>query len=128
MSERPQTEKPSDDQTALDVQGALKRMGGRKAIYTRALQNFKYECAKSHEAIVQDLAAGDRETASRTAHSVKGVASTIGAVSLSQAAAELEGVIKHEDPTIDGVLEDFKIKLKETVRTVDGVLAAESRR
>lgn len=126
MSENLPTEKPSDGPTVLDVQGALKRLGGRKTIYTRTLQSFKLECTGSHTAISRDLAAGDREKASRTVHSVKGVASTIGAVGLSHVAAKLEGVIRREDQGVGGLLDEFRIKLEQTLRAVDEVLKAET--
>jgi two-component system sensor histidine kinase/response regulator len=117
---------PPDDKAVLDVQGALKRLGGRRQIYLKALKNFSPECAQAHESIARHLAAGDREAASLMGHSVKGMAATIGAVGLSQAAAELEKAIRQESPGIGDLLSSFKNALEQTLESIDEFLKAES--
>lgn len=120
--------KPSDDQGVLDVQGALKRLGGRKQIYVTALRQFstQIEYAKAHEIIARHMAADDRAAASHMAHSVKGAATTIGAVGLAQITAELETAIKDEGQDIDDSLKKFKSQLKQTQEAIDGFLEAEN--
>lgn len=91
--ERLQDRRPSDDLVVLDVDGALKRLGGREYIYHKVVQKFMPEFGKAPEAMIDYLAAGDVESAKRTAHSLKGAAAGIGAMALSQAADKAEKAI-----------------------------------
>lgn len=98
----------------LDVEGALKRLGGRKAIYLKALKRFDLEYGRAYESVNEDLAAGAREAAVRTVHTVKGTAATIGATELNRLAAKLEKVIGHgeEDPsTLLDALKDELVRI-----------------
>ncbi len=88
-----QVSEPSHDLAVLDVPGALKRLGGREHIYLKVVKHFMPEFGKSPEAITNYLAAGDIVSAQRTAHSLKGSAASIGAMALSQVAAEAEKAI-----------------------------------
>jgi CheY-like chemotaxis protein/two-component sensor histidine kinase len=88
-----QDSRPSHDLAVLDVQGALKRLGGREYIYLKVVQKFMPEFTKAPEAMTDSLAAGDDESAKRTAHSLKGAAAGIGAMALSQAADKAEKAI-----------------------------------
>jgi CheY-like chemotaxis protein/HPt (histidine-containing phosphotransfer) domain-containing protein len=90
---RRQVSEPSHDLAVLDVPGALKRLGGREHIYLKVVKHFMPEFGKSPEAITNYLAAGDIVSAQRTAHSLKGSAAAIGAMALSQIAAEAEKAI-----------------------------------
>jgi CheY-like chemotaxis protein/HPt (histidine-containing phosphotransfer) domain-containing protein len=125
-SNRLQAGGTSDDHTALDVQGALKRIGGRSQIYVQVLKKFAPEFGKAHEVIRRYLAAHDKEAASRMAHSVKGAAAAIGAVRLSPVAAKLETAIKNEGPDIDVLLSDFNSELEQALKAVDRFLKTES--
>jgi HPt (histidine-containing phosphotransfer) domain-containing protein len=83
----------SHDLAALDVQGALKRLGGREYIYLKVVQKFMPEFGNASEVISGYLATGDVASAKRTAHSLKGASASIGAMALSQAASEAEKAI-----------------------------------
>ncbi|MGD9007110.1 MAG: Hpt domain-containing protein [Desulfobacteraceae bacterium] len=91
--ERLQDSRPSDDLVVLDVQGALKRLGGREYIYLKVIQKFMPEFSEAPEAMIDYLATGDVESAKRTAHSLKGAAAGVGAMALSQAADKAEKAI-----------------------------------
>lgn len=74
----------------LDIEAAMKRMGGKVPTYQRLVGNFIKEIsdlpgrmqALIHEGRTQDLA--------RQAHSLKGLAGTLGIASLSRLAAQME--------------------------------------
>lgn len=102
----------SNDLAILDVWGALKRLGGRENIYLRVVQKFIPEFGKSPEAIVDDLAAGDIESAKRTAHSLKGAAAGIGAIALSQAADKAEKAIAGKEADWQEALTSVKNELE----------------
>ncbi len=115
----------ADATAVLDVQGALKRLGGRKDIYLTVLREFAPECAKADQIIHQSLDAGDRQTATRKAHSVKGVAATIGAAGLTQAVAKLQKMIEHNGGSIDDQMKDFQSELRLALQAVEGILSSE---
>lgn len=102
-----QSRVPPDSSEALDVQGALNRLGGRKQLYDELLKKFIPECGKAHETISRHLAAGDMTAARRTAHTVKGASAAIGATVLSRAAEEIEKRIRHPPNNLSPYLMRF---------------------
>ena len=74
--------------------GGLRRTGGNRKRYETLLRKFAEQQASTVDAIEAALAAGDAATAERAAHSLKGAAATLGASSLSEAAARAEVAIK----------------------------------
>ena len=78
----------------VDVRAGLKRTGSDRRRYERLLRKFAEQEANTVEAIRAALEIGDPATAERAAHSLKGAAGTLGATSLSQAAALAETAIK----------------------------------
>ncbi|MCS6993833.1 MAG: PAS domain S-box protein [Anaerolineales bacterium] len=81
----------------LDTASALKRLGGNQALYARLLQMFQTENAHTIENIRRAWQTGSTEEARRLAHTLKGVAVTIGANRLAQAAKELETSLLQND-------------------------------
>ena len=75
----------------LDVAAGLRAANGRMDLYSRLLSRF----IRSSEAAVaaEALAAGDHVTARRAAHTLKGVAATLGASGLREGAAALEATL-----------------------------------
>ena len=82
----------------IDVRAGLKRTGGNRKRYEALLRKF----ADQQAGTVDDHAGGASPsampaTAERAAHSLKGAAGTLGAVSLSEAAAIAESAIRTKD-------------------------------
>ena len=76
----------------IDVDDALKRIGGNMGLYKRLLGNF---LAGDHIAPLANAAnSGDYEEASRLAHTLKGVCANLSLIKLRILSAELEEVIK----------------------------------
>ena len=84
----------------LDVAAGLRAANGRLSLYLRLLAKF----AESHDAalIVAALEGGDRTTALRVAHTLKGVSATLGANHLRALAAELEAELTPADALAAG--------------------------
>jgi len=83
----------------LDTESGLARCGGNLVVYRKILRKFCETQADSPRRIREALAAGDRTTAEREAHTLKGVAGNIGADSVQVAATALEVCIKQDtDP------------------------------
>jgi HPt (histidine-containing phosphotransfer) domain-containing protein len=78
------------------------------------LRQFSVEQADAPRQIARLLEAGDRATAERTAHTVKGVAANLGATTVRSAAGELEKALNESaDP----------VRLEELRRQLEAVLA-----
>src|SRR4029079_12772373 len=78
----------------IDVRSGLKRTGGQRERDETLLRKFAEQQLGATEAMRVALSGGDAATAERTAHSLKGSAGTLGAVTLSDAAAKAETAIK----------------------------------
>ena len=74
----------------INVDAGLEFCGGRMPSYRRLLGRFCELKTGATQELLEALKAGDRETAERVAHSMKGVASTLGAFALSRVSEELE--------------------------------------
>lgn len=76
----------------VDVAAGLARLQGNEGLYGRILHGFAVDQAQfvhDYRTAVQE---GDWQQAKMRAHSLKGLAGTLGAAQLAQAAAELESV------------------------------------
>jgi len=104
------------DIRGIEVRSGLKRTGGNHQRYETLLRKFAEQQADAVEAMRAALSTGDAATAERAAHSLKGAAGTLGAVSLAEVATEAETAIK----TGRGVPE----ALKSLSLSLDPVLAA----
>lgn len=78
----------------VDLVGGLRRMLGRDAFYLDLLRKFAFThqewAAELHAAVELE----DWTRAERCAHTLKGTASNLGAVAISQAAGTLEGLLR----------------------------------
>ncbi len=81
----------------IDVRAGLKRTGGNRQRYETLLRKFAEQQAETVEAMRAALSIGDAATAERAAHSLKGAAGTLGAVSLAEAAASAESAVQDRE-------------------------------
>jgi len=77
----------------LDTQDGLTRVAGNRKLYLKLLRQFIEQQANAPAQIADQIKAGDRATAERRAHTVKGVAANLGAKAVQSAASELEKAI-----------------------------------
>jgi CheY-like chemotaxis protein len=82
----------------LDVAAGLRSVRGKLPSYARLLRKFVLAHGNDMAALRAQCESGDRESARRTAHTLKGTAGTLGAVRLQGMAAELEAAIRDSDP------------------------------
>ena len=78
------------DMPGLSVQNALKNLGGNESLYKKLLNRFVESYEHFPLRLSEALAAGDQQLAVRLAHTVKGVAANLGALSLASVAGDLE--------------------------------------
>jgi PAS domain S-box-containing protein len=89
-----------DDFPALpgvDVEDARKRLRGNGKMYRRLMQLFLEDQSEAGTVIASFLASGDRNSAQRAAHNLKGLAANLGAAEVKNVAQALEQAIRHED-------------------------------
>jgi signal transduction histidine kinase/CheY-like chemotaxis protein len=78
----------------IDTKSALRRAGGNRMRYEALLQKFAGQSASAVTEIRAALAAEDRQTAARAAHSLKGAAANLGVTSIAELAAKAEAAIQ----------------------------------
>ena len=82
----------------IDLVDGLKRVAGNRPLYRNLLLKFRQSQADAAQEIRQALAAGDRQRAERIAHTIKGIAGSIGAKELQAAAAAVEQRVRDANP------------------------------
>ena len=108
----------------LDVKTGLSRVLNKRDLYERLLGQFASGPESQTVETVQDLLSeGDREGAVRAAHSLKGVAGTLGADELQERAAALEAALKEEHP--EAQLEPLLVRVGEELsRMIEAIRCA----
>jgi PAS domain S-box-containing protein len=74
----------------VDAAVALKRLGGRQALYERMVRSFMADAPAELQALSLHLAAGRRDDAARVLHTLRGLAGTVGASALAEATGAQE--------------------------------------
>jgi two-component system sensor histidine kinase/response regulator len=85
-------------QSGLDVTGALRRLLGDHRLYASMLRRFADRQRAFAPQIIGMLDAGDVGDAERLAHTLKGLASNLGAGPLSREAGALESLLRERAP------------------------------
>jgi two-component system, sensor histidine kinase and response regulator len=88
----PEPELPRID--GIDIRSGMARTGGKRDQYMKLLSGFAGRHDGDADAIAAALTAGDHALAQRVAHTLKGVAGTIGAGDLAEAAASVEAGLR----------------------------------
>jgi signal transduction histidine kinase/DNA-binding response OmpR family regulator/HPt (histidine-containing phosphotransfer) domain-containing protein len=78
----------------LDQASGLRRVMGKRSRYVSMLRNFASAEAGTVAEIRRAVAAADRQTAQRLAHTLKGLAGNIGASRLQAAARDVEAALR----------------------------------
>jgi signal transduction histidine kinase/CheY-like chemotaxis protein len=109
----------------LDVAAGLARTGGRMRLYTSLLRRFVAEFGSFGEQVRSMLSEQKYEDASRLAHSLAGVAASLGAASVADAARRLEQALNRKVAS-DDPLAAAEAKLRPLMRALAGCLAGET--
>ena len=109
----------------FQVSEGVNRVGGSVEAYKRLVRKFAENQANAVNEIRSAIQTGDGELAVRTAHSLKGAAGALGAVSVQEAAAQLETELKagaeNADPSLIDALADT---LEHTIETIKASLGS----
>ncbi|MDP3650328.1 MAG: PAS domain S-box protein [Rhodoferax sp.] len=116
------------DIPGLDTQLGLRRVMGKQALYLSLLRKFVAGHQSGLAPLAQALAAGDRATAERLAHTLKGVAGNIGASALQADMAQVEAALREhrESAHIEALMAPPAAVLAELLAQLHAKLPAES--
>lgn len=81
-------------QGGIDVPAGLRRVAGNRALYNQLLNRFAQQHRDAVRQLLDALARDARQDAERIAHSLKGVASNLGAQALADQAAAVEHALR----------------------------------
>lgn len=89
------------DLPGFDSAAALKLLGNNAKLYVNVLKRFQAQYSSSYEGLADTILHGENwDDIQREAHTIKGLAGTIGHPGLQQAARDLELTIK-DKPSVD---------------------------
>ena len=99
----------------VDVERGLARVGGNVSLYRRLLRDLRRHHSPARQSVRRLIDSGDLAAAIVEAHSLKGVAGTVGASALQAASATLEAVLRQDQGDLEGALERFEQALDEVL-------------
>ncbi|MFZ0709948.1 MAG: response regulator [Terrimicrobiaceae bacterium] len=103
----------------IDLADGLKRVAGSRPLYRNLLLKFRQSQADAATEIRQALAAGDRQRAERIAHTIKGIAGSIGAKELQATAAAVEQGLRNPNAThTQSDLSTFETALRRVLASI----------
>ncbi len=114
-----------EDLFSLDLPGvnmeiAKKMLSGNSELFRKLLLKFIDGYSEASGKIADLIGSDDIESAHRMAHSIKGVAGSLGMTELQACSADLELTLSRGDNIYLGQLEDFSSSLR---NVVDGLMA-----
>jgi len=107
----------------IDTVVGLSYCNNKPEFYLELLANFRDNRRSADKEIRQALADNKPEEARRTAHTIKSVSGTIGALQLAEAARELEHILSRPDELPDEALTIFSDRLAMVITGLDNNLA-----
>ena len=119
----PETAAQIPEIEGVDVVDGLRRVAGNQRLYRQLLEKFAAKYADADVQISSALQSGDRNAAERIAHTVKGVAGTIGSKQVQFAAERLERAIRECNEGVPLVLQDFTSILRPQIQSMGRALS-----
>jgi polar amino acid transport system substrate-binding protein len=107
-----------DSLPGIDLQLALKRLGGNHRLVRQLLERFEQEQAHFFEMVQAALKRNDWQEAERLIHTMKGVSGNLSATDLHQAAINLEkGILWREADRFTDLLAAFQTSFEQVIAT-----------
>jgi HPt (histidine-containing phosphotransfer) domain-containing protein len=106
------------DLPGIDKAEGLRRMMNKPKLYEKVLRDFHARFIDEPKTIREAIASGDLATAERRAHSTKGLAGTIGAPGLQDAAKALETALREGNAPVEELFGQFE---RELCLVIDGI-------
>ena len=129
---------PHGENPFRDRAAAIENLGGMVNLYEKHLGRFRENYEGAEGEIRRLLETGEREEAHRLAHSIKGLAGTLGLPYLQSVSADLEGYLKNTlneqlppaeiqnpDSDLNQLLEQFGHRMKQVCQSEQQVCQSE---
>lgn len=107
-----------DNSELINEKIALERLGNRTKLYAKLLKSFLDSQQDQRNVLWQQIKTGDLEKGLLTAHSMKSSAGSIGAVQLSQLAADIEHALRAGEQLQEASLEQYEKSLQQVIEAV----------
>jgi HPt (histidine-containing phosphotransfer) domain-containing protein len=107
----------------INQAAGLRQMMNKISLYQRVLRDFHARFQNETAQIQSALLAGDFDVVKRRVHSAKGLAATIGAHELQEAARRLEQALIGTSDAAESALIDFDQALKKVIDGIDAAFA-----
>ena len=109
----------------VKVAVSVRRIGGNVALYYSLLEKFKTNQLQVVSQIREVMTANDPKTAERLAHTLRGIAGTLGAESLQSQAEQLENCFKNgSSGDVESLLTQVGQGVADLIAQIDQALAA----
>ena len=105
------------DLPGIDTAAGLARVGNNGRLYRSILEKFRQSQSDLPEQIERSLQSGERETAVRLAHTLKGLAGNVGAGRLQEEAGVLEAAIQ-SGQDVSGELDAVRSGLETVLQAI----------
>lgn len=110
----------------IDVAAGLKRVSNNKKLYEKILRAFILENKDFAAQFRQAMNMENQETVRRLVHTLKGMAGTIGAMSVYESAKTLELGMKQDPGAIEGPLRHLEKELNKVIEPLAMMLTPET--
>lgn len=124
VEESPQAQENMDEGQfpiidGLDIEKGMFRVIGNRSLYLKTAGKFVKNYQFAGNEIRKLLLSQDKESAVRLAHSLKGVAGLIGADTVQKLADKTEKALRHDEDTVDSLLEELEAVLAPLVKQIN---------
>ena len=104
----------------VDTDKALERIRGNKKLFKTLLTHF-LATRSQFEQLKQEIAANDREAASKSVHALKGVSANLSMMKLYELCPPFEVLLK-SDADVSSVFADYGVVYEKTMECVEFLL------
>lgn len=116
---------PEQALPGLNIHDALARLNGNGELYIKLLKKFITDHSVLVTELRDSLEKNDLDTATRLAHSMKGIAGNLGATELARCATVTERVLRDNAlKDINGLLDEFQQSLSAVLDSVNRVISS----
>ncbi|MCP4184089.1 MAG: response regulator, partial [Hyphomicrobiales bacterium] len=104
----------------VDIEAGLANVNGDRKLFLKILENMHARFRDFDQKIRAEMDCGDFETAQRSAHTIKGVSGTLGAIRLQKRSLNLESAIKNKEmDRIPDLMISFSDEIRRVIKALD---------
>lgn len=109
-----------DHLAGVDLAKGINQVGGNRGFFQKILLEFADNHSNAHDNLVNEIRLGNHEQATILAHSLTGLAKTLGADTLSRISGTIEEALKQSNfSELDPMLDRFKTALNQVMDAIE---------